>query len=245
MNELHKIQAAWIVVAAWLCIPTAVGAQGVSDRGCYGDTFEVILVNQITGEPKIPMSIPLDSFPVMNGYPPNPNGSAPDPARECFKEPVLVKDVYFYPNSKPSSVLGIPAIGPFVRRFEIHYGWGWEDQHYIREQKAFEKSKAEGKAAVLSNGFTKLYSTPTISGEYRAPDNYTEPKGKPLQFHCNNMECNIGYPLKQDVFVNYRFEPDKIELHQWIELDQLMREVAVKFVDPDYLKNFKPIDGGN
>jgi hypothetical protein len=57
------------------------------------------------------------------------------------------------------------------------------------------------------------------------------------------MECNVGYALKQDVFIDYRFLPEKVAPDQWIELDELMRKVAIRFVDPNYLKNFKPIDG--
>jgi hypothetical protein len=186
-----------------------VSAQGVTDRGCYGDTIEIVLVDQITGEPKIPMSIPLDSYPVINGYPPTAKGSDPSPSRECLKEPVLAKDVYFYPNSKPSAVLGIPETGPFVRRFKIDYGRGWVEERYVRNQKSFEKNKAQGKAAQLPNGFIKLRPTPTDSGEYRAPEGYNEPKGKPLQFDCG-MECNVGYAMTQDVFIDYWFVTDKV-----------------------------------
>lgn len=244
LSVLRRV--AMSVISCTLLAMTPAWAQGVSDRGCYGDTIEVVLVNQMTGEPKVPMSIPLDAFPVIYGFPDLPNGAAPDPSQACMPEPVLAKSVYFYPNSKPSAVLGIPDSGPLVRRFEIYYAgkeWG-EARHYRDQEQRFKKYLADGKSVVLPNGFTKLFPTPSFGGEYRAPMHYREPAGKPLQFGCNPMpsgsaECHINYSSSEEIAVDYSFMTDAVDPNRWIELDQMMRRLVLRFIDSSYLQNFK------
>jgi hypothetical protein len=93
------VQAA--LLSCWLLLivgPQQTQAQGVDDRACYGDTIEVMLVNQMTSEPKVPLSIPINAFPVVYGY--SKTGEEIDPSKSCLAEPVLARSVYFYKNHK-------------------------------------------------------------------------------------------------------------------------------------------------
>ena len=44
-----------VTVGGWLLTTAVVDAQGRWDRSCYGDTVEVTLVSELTGEPKVPL----------------------------------------------------------------------------------------------------------------------------------------------------------------------------------------------
>jgi hypothetical protein len=247
-NALSVLRRVFVsAVGCALMATNSAWAQGVSDRGCYGDTIEVVLVNQITGEPKIPMSIPLDAFPVIYGY--RADGKDTDPAKECLQEPVLVNSIYFYPSSKPSSVLGIPETGPFPRRYQLYYGGqGGKEPFWLDlQRKMLEKNTAEGKTKKQPNGFIKVYPTPTDAGRFIAPTNYKTPFREAFELECAPMpsdkggtaECKATYATSEEVGIFYWFMTDVVRQDQWIEIDQLMRKVAVRFASPDYLKKFQ------
>jgi hypothetical protein len=56
-NALSVLRRVFVsAVGCALMATNSAWAQGVSDRGCYGDTIEVVLVNQITGALKVSTS---------------------------------------------------------------------------------------------------------------------------------------------------------------------------------------------
>lgn len=212
------------------------GAQIVSDRACYGDTLEIILVNQMTGEPKVPLSIPLDAYPVVYAYKKGLKGEtlASDPSRSCMKEPVLVSSVYFYPNSKPNKALGTDENGPLIRRFEIFYGTGFDASISQMREQQFKNLLAERKPRLLSNGFIKLYPTPSDSGEFRAPDSFDDPQGHHQIMQCNGFEnrfaeCDLNIFISTGVVVHYWFMTSSVRPEQWIATADLMRAVVARF----------------
>jgi hypothetical protein len=61
-------------------------------KNCYGETVEVTLVSPLTGEPKIPLSIPIggDLLDVF-GYAPPSQQTPYYPTKGCVKEPILAQ----------------------------------------------------------------------------------------------------------------------------------------------------------
>jgi hypothetical protein len=174
-----------VAVVGWLLSTAVVDAQGRWDRSCYGDTVEVTLVSELTGEPKVPLSIPIGGYLLdVAGYVPLGQQTPYYPTKDCVKEPILARSVYILTEHHMVQALGFTTDKPTVRRFEIEYSTGLRAGHYQQRAERIRKHQSEGKAAPVSGNFLKLYPTPSDAGRYVAPLDYHEPSGQPLVLDC-------------------------------------------------------------
>jgi hypothetical protein len=228
------------------------GAQALRmwDRSCYGDTVEVTLVSQMTGEPKIPLSIPIGGYVLdVAGYAPPGQQTPYYPTKDCVKEPILARSVYILTEHHMVKALGFTPDKPTVRRFELSYGRGYTSAHYNSRAEEIRNSQLEGKSVSLPGGFVKIRPTPYEKvGDFIAPVPHVEPSGKPLIFDCSpavrSAECYLAYWLPGDITLSYWFMSDSVPRSRWLELDQLMREIAVSFIARSYWPTWKNTTGG-
>ncbi|TRC96901.1 hypothetical protein FJV76_28035 [Mesorhizobium sp. WSM4303] len=218
------------------------------DQQCFGDTVDVYLVNQMSGEPKVLLHVPVNANPVV--YPPRSRKSVRQTESTCAEEPILARSLYFDPGHLPelNIALGFRADEPTVRRFELYYSKGIEKSLYEKKLQRASSAAAEGKTGITPEGFTRLNPSGDDSGEYIAPKSYTEPSGIPLQFFCfpsvYSSECNIQYWVHGDLVVNYWFITDKTKRPDWMRLDEAMRRVTSNMIDKSYLNRWLDTTGG-
>ncbi len=247
----HNVHRCAIIGLSGLLTVAEARAMPRWDRGCYGDTVEITLVSPLTGEPKVPLSIPIGGYLLdVIGYAPPDQETPYYPTKGCVKEPILARSVYILTEHRPFKVLGFSPDKPTVRRFEIDYSTGLRADHYGQRAERIRKYQSEGKAAPVSDGFLKLYPTPSDAGRYVAPFDYHEPSGEPLVLDCfpnpagSSAECHSFYWIPGDLLVTYWFMTDHVPNAHWLELDQLMREVVKNFVVDAYWTNWKDKTGG-
>jgi hypothetical protein len=94
------------------------------DPQCFGDIVDIRLVNQMSGEPKMLLHVPVNARPTV--YPPRSRTSVRQAGSTCAEEPILARSLYFYPGHLPELdvALGFRANEPTVRRFELQYSTG-------------------------------------------------------------------------------------------------------------------------
>lgn len=228
-----------LIVASLIVASQTSHAQGVKNEACYGETVEAVLVNQMTGEPKVPLHIPIAAHPVV--YSAQLGGVGSDPAYSCVAEPILADSVYFSIGHlrELSATLGFSSEEPTVRRFQLTYGRPLS--------RSSEEWKAAGAAEASSDGFTKLSGGPD-AGKYVASNGYEEPAGGPLKVECfpavmSGAECNVTYWLPGDVTLNYWFKTDNAPQPQWIALDRAMRRVVTEMIDRQYIEHWHQAGG--
>ena len=217
------------------------------DRDCFGDTVDVYLVDQPSGEPKVLLHLPVDARPIVY-----PSRSRKPVLSEsgCAQEPIYSRSVYFNPGHLRdlNAAIGFDEDEPTVRRFEIYPGKGISRSVYEKKSERASRAAAEGKTELTPEGFTRLNPSGGDSGEYIAPQTYVEPSGYPLQFFCfpsvSGSECNIQYWLPGDVVVNYWFLTSSVEPRDWTKLDKAMRRVVTGLLDSNYLEQWQDTTGG-
>jgi len=225
---VRAIVVALMLLAAWIAPAVARDPVGTE---CYGDSIDV----DLTGRPGIPathLRVPIAFFPsiaINDG-----SASPPDPMYQCMPEPITADSVFLIFNHRAVPELGFTE-GLSLISLQLRIGAaGWNQALVPQMDAHIRKYLDAGVSVVMPNGFTKLFPTPTESGQYLSPETYREPGGRRLEIQCGGMvfitQCDTSHGTHEGLWVSYRFDYAKVDPMRWRELDMAVIEAGARLV---------------
>ena len=221
--------ATLVIILLLVSLQPAAAAQ--IGRECYGDSIDVDLTTG-PGGPATHLRVPLSLHPSIATR----DGSInpPDPMHQCMPEPVTAESIFLIFNHRAEPELGFTE-GLSLISLELRYGAaGWNPQLVPSMDAHVQHYLDAGVSVVMPNGFTKLFPTPSDSGDYLSPADYLEPGGRRLEINCGGMvfitQCDTYHGTHENLWISYRFDYAKVDQMRWRELDHAAEQAGMRLL---------------